>query len=96
MSGPVPMNPRTLPERFVLKGGTVRSTHEQFDEGICFIYVERGAYGFLIPTGKQDREGSPVFDDFIAFASRELATNWQRNAPTPEPPQPARPAAPRG
>lgn len=96
MSGPVPMDPRTLPERFIRKGGVIRSTHEQFEEGACFLYVDRGEYGFLIPTGKEDKDRDPVFDDFIAFASREEAATWRCSTLSLESIQPARLAAPRG
>jgi hypothetical protein len=89
-----------MPERFIVKGGRVRSTHETFDEGDCLIYVQRDRagieqWGFLIPTGKNETDGSPVFDDFITFKSREDAGSWM-NRLTPAPTQPVRPAAPRG
>lgn len=96
MSGPVPCSARTLPERFIVKDGRVRSTHDTFDEGECFLYVDKRNYGFLIPTGKKDGDGAPVFDDFIAFPSQADADEWvaHRNQITQA--QTHRVAAPRG
>lgn len=60
----VPMDPATRPEHFIVRQGKIRSTREAFDEGKCLLYTEAGRYYFLIPTGKTDNDGDPVFDDY--------------------------------
>lgn len=72
----VPMDPATQPEHFVVRQGKIRSTREAFDEGKCLLYTEAGRYYFLIPTGKTDSNGDPVFDDYLTFPSRTDAQRW--------------------